>query len=253
MALEPIPTIAFRLPDDLLPFDCEFGRDRNDQLNLSPRSRTESVIRRDRPKWKATLSWSLVPEKAKQLQYYIDTMEGFRGSMMIWDYKRPFPEDRASALAAELGGISYSPVQFLFWSTGSIFYTWLSGPAPFFWTIPAVIGSRQVVIIFPPSAYNATILKKGDYIQLKRRLYIVAADVVVYPTTAGTPVFLTTPTLDTLVSTDEVRIRKAACEMRLIEGSWSMTRNANQGYETCKASFMETSQNFTASGSGFAV
>lgn len=248
-------TVAQRWPSEVCPETCEFGRSRNDILQRSSTSRQEFVVRRGRPLWTATLTWDLTITRERTLRYWLDTLQGHRGSVILWDFKAPFPAERAIAMTLQASpSFRIQPLVYRTWLNGTNTHLWVNSGSSFYWTNPmtTTVGMTSVTLSIPPQALATPILRQGDYIQLKRRLYIVASDVTTSPGVPFVIVPLTTPILDELVNTDDVRIIEAGCEMMMVSQDWSSSRSAGNAFSKATATFIETTSNYSPTGRTFA-
>lgn len=176
----------------------------------------------------------------------------------MWDFKNPNLSNANAVMAMNAATPpAIVATRTILWSAGLGRYRWGGSPGGIFnfsGDAIATLGQSAVSVSFDPSVYGRQVLWRGDYIQLKRRLYIVADDVTVPTDGTNAVVTLTTPVLDTLVSGDAIAITKASCEMRMAKDPvWTSRRQANQGYETCVAEFIETSRNVAIGGQSFAA
>lgn len=200
-----MPILNTRWPEGLAPDRCHFGRSRNDILSISPYTRQEHLIKRGRPLWKTSLSWSVHTKALEaELRYYLDELEGFAGAVYLWDFAS---RQNTTSLA--------SPT-----------YTCVASAASF-----AITG-------LPVSA---TIAVRGDYMQAGRRLYVLTQNLVSDASGNGTAVPTTLP-LDTAATS--VRFVRAACEMRLASQQWDTERSAGDGFMRVSAEFVETVEDF---------
>lgn len=197
--------IAQQWPTTLTPTSCRFGRTRNAELQLSPRTRKENVIQKGRPLWAASLEWRLLPAQLSELQYWLDGLDGFGGSVMLYD----FGFERNPAL-------TYS-------NTATA-------------TAIAAIGATSVAV--SGLAIGSTI-SRGDAVQVGRRRYVVSTTVVV-PGTGLATLALSTPLLSAVAVSDTLTLQNAACEMRLSNQDWSKSFSAGDGLHSVSADFIET-------------
>lgn len=231
-----------RWPRELAPESCAFGRSRNDVIQTSPRTRQEHIIAQGRPLWSAECSWALPnADKLARLRYWLEALEGFRGSAQIWDFASPYP------FGLELVTSGTEPSR--------IFWTYLDNRAPWSWsglpshwqldaTVPASAAAAGATSInLTGLAANTLAAVQGQYIQIGRRLYLVAATVSTDGTGAAT-ITLAQPLLAAVSGGDPVRLVEAACEMRLASQEWDSRSRAGDGLTVVSAKFIETSQDF---------
>jgi hypothetical protein len=248
-----LPIVAERWPLGLEPDSCKFGRSFNNTRQQSPRNRIESTIVRGRPLWKCTISFKRNSRTdAKLVDFWLEGLFGGLGSVMLWDFKRPFPTNIGLAKAAETGGITIDPISPIRWAAGASLFKWVDGGGVvYYWDSGlGTKGQKTVLLKFPASAVGQAILQRGDRIQLKRRLYVIADDVDI--TLGDTEVNLTTPILDSLTALDEVRIVRASAEFQLATQDLQQARSYNQGFETISVDFTETSRDYAPGGMSFA-
>jgi len=253
-----LPVVAERWPSDLLPSTCDFGPSRNDISQASPVSRTESVIRRGRRFWTCNLTWTAAETDMASLRLWLEALEGSVGSVILWDFTSPWPQnpvardyDQSLPQIAELGDIT--------WTNGNDNFDWLAGDASVDWIgsdlglsggfLPQ--GTKSVPLIGLP-ANQPALLKAGEYIQLNRRLYILAQDLSTDVNGDGAAMLMT-PTLEPLLNGMPVLFKEAGCEMRLADQDWKHTRDAGNPFHTVTATFIETSKNFGVGGVQFAA
>jgi hypothetical protein len=209
-----------RWPNDLIPEACQFGRSRNDQLQVSPRTRETHVIRMGRPLWSAELSWTMPSGNTlAKLRYWLEELDGFAGSVQIWNFAAPHPMPI---------GTTALPTH---WQAGSTVQI----------AAGASINATSVALKGLQASQPA--VKQGQPIQIGRRIYIAAADVNADGSGNAT-VGLTGGLLAAAVTNDIVRLRDAACEMRLAEQSFTEETEAQTGWTRIRASFVETVTDF---------
>lgn len=223
--------INYRLPAALAPTRCAWGRSRSDMLSASPRSRVETLVQQGRPLWQASMTWqSITGVREAQLRYILDGLEGYRGSIQLWD---------ASALGNSAAAANY-------WSNAGINYAWTWYGLSTFWqtadtyTANGTAGAYTVTIsgLTP----NAPVVIQGGYVQVGRRLYLADNG---YTADAGgvCVVGLTTPLLATVVA-GTARLTSAGVEMRLVKQDWSSSRDAQGQSSTVSCDFLETAVDF---------
>ena len=232
-----------RWPRTLCPESCRFGRSRNDILQASPRTRYENVIVQGRPLWTAELSWRVpVGPEAMQLRYLLDGVDGYRGSVQIWDFSLPRPEWLVFA--------DERAPQYLYWSNVSVTglrFTWNGLPSH--WTYDATVsaGATRAIgdttIALSSLAANTLAVLQGQHVQIGRRLYVADNS---YTSSAGGTVTigLTTPLLSAVAVNDPVRLVDAGCEMRLASQEWQGGRSAGDGFYSVSARFIETVRDY---------
>lgn len=210
-----MPTINQRWPADLVPETCKFGRTRNDILQISPRTRETNVVALGRPLWTADLGWS-IPNGTTlaKLRYWLETLEGYAGSVQIWNFGAPYP--------AAIGDTS-APAHWSNGATGTV-----SGAHPAGDTTIDVVG-------FPTSGLIA---EQGQHVQIGRRLYTVTAQVIAAGATVSLPI--APGIISAAVGGETVRFSQAACEMRLADQNFDESASAGTGFVSVSAKFVET-------------
>jgi len=230
-----------RWPRDICPQSCTFGRTRNDISQQSPRTRQRSLIRTGgRPLWSARVSWALPnSDRLAKLRYWLEELEGFGGSVQVWDFASPYPY-----------GLNLSP-------TGQpgelkIFWSYLGNRAPFtlagfpsFWvldsflTLGAGYSAGATSIALSGLTTGGLVCVQGQYVQIGRRLYLAAATVTADG--GGNATLTITPGLvDAVTIGTEVRFAEAACEMQLAEQNFDASARAGDGLITVSATFIES-------------
>lgn len=237
--------INVRWPSDLTPETCEFGRSRNDILQLSPRTRKEKVIRQGRPLWAARVSWSMPnTQRLAKLRFYLEGLDGYAGSVQLWDFSSPYPFglDLATLTGAE-------QVRLRWTNTGtSPLWTWAGLPSH--WTPgntvllaqSLAVGATTFQIYGLEPSKLATV--QGQYIQIGRRLYVVTGNAT-SSASGVAAVTIQTPLLAAAAVNDPVRLVEAGCEMRLAAQEWKADAGAGQGLVRVSASFIETVEDFS--------
>lgn len=233
-----------RWPRDLAPETCVFGRSRNDVLQLSPVTRVSTVLRQGRPLWSAQLSWNLPNgDSLAKLRYYLELLDGFAGSVQIWNFASPYPY--GLRLATNDG------------EAERIFWSYLGNVAPWSWTgFPTHWALDSTVLLAADAAAGATSISltgldpeklvcvKGQYIQIGRRIYLCTD--IVSSSVGGTATIPIAPALMAAATTGAaVRLVEAACEMRLAGQDFDESASAGEGLSRISASFVETVQDFS--------
>ena len=208
-----MPILNVRWPREYAPETCRFGRARNDIAQESPRTRNRKIIRQGRPLWSAELSWTLPNNSSlAALRYWLEGLDGFNGSVQIWDFASPRPEH------------SPSPAH---WAEGVVLTL---GTA-------ALANATSIALTgLTPSTIAAL---QGQYVQIGRRLYLVAADVTASGGGAAT-INIVTPLIAAAPIGTEVRFSEAACDMELISQEFSGSARAGDGFVSVSANFRET-------------
>lgn len=238
-----VAIVAKRWPIDLLPSQCKWGMSHNDQLFVSPDSRRESVIRRGRPLWTASVTWERFEGEINRLYDILHGIGGFRGSVILWDFLKPKPRG-LGLVANESTSTADNPL--LTWTNSGSKNYWISGgyKSRFSYvsgattlTTNQVAGTLDVPItgLYPSS----TILLAGDKIQIGRRLYVVRAPLVSNGSGAGTA-YLHYGLVQNTPAGSEVRVRYAGCEMRLKDQDWEFSGQANDPTRPITLNFIET-------------
>lgn len=236
--------INVRWPSDLTPETCEFGRSRNDILQLSPRTRKEKVIRQGRPLWAARVSWSMPnTQRLAKLRYYLEGLDGYSGSVQLWDFSSPYP------FGLDLATLTGTEKVRLRWTNSGASPLWTWAGLPSHWVPGNTVQLGQNVAAgdttFNLQGLEASKLAavQGQYIQIGRRLYVVTDNA----TSNGSGVVtitIQTPLLASGSTGDVVRLVEAGCEMRLAAQDWQADAGAGQGLVRVSASFIETFQDF---------
>jgi hypothetical protein len=234
-----------RWPCDLLPDSCSFGRSRNDVLQTSPRTRQTKVIQQGRALWSASLTWALHdPRDVARLRYYLENLEGFSGSVQLWDFFEPISAritypDGATCATAE------SNFEF---NNGEQSWSWNAFLSGFYYTAdhPTVDGAHvkgATSVAIEGAADVAVIGVLGQYVQIGRRLYTLTEEVTTDST--GRATLIITPGLIGALSGGETaRLVQAGCEMRLANQSWNNSSGYKNGLVVVSAEFIETVEDF---------
>jgi hypothetical protein len=238
-----------RWPEDLAPDTCVFGRSRNDVLQRSPVSRKAKVLRQGRPLWSASLTWQLPDsDRLAKLLYLLEALDGYAGSVQLWDFARPFPETtRLTASLLATAGVDNIP-----WTFGGSETVWTYGGSATNWSFGGNGAKLAGAVVagatsFTVSGFAAGIVAavQGQAIQIGRRRYVVAADAVTNG--AGTA---TVTILGGLIAAapenETVRMRLAACEMQLAAPDYDDSATAADGFIRVSAQFIETVEDFAA-------
>lgn len=196
-----------RWPSDLAPRTCKFTRSRNDIRLRSPRTREPTVIRQGRPLWTCDLTWELPNnDKLAKLRYWLEGLDGFAGSVQLWDFAAPAPINAASIANGNIPNFN-------------------------------AVGTTAVFADTMP--VSTTMGAQGQYVQIGRRIYTLTSACTT--TVTGTAFVNITPGL--LAETapgDVVRFYQAACEMELAEQDFDEQATAGDGLITVSARFIET-------------
>lgn len=209
-----------RWPDALAPETCRFGRSRNDVAQISPRTRQATVVRMGRPLWAADLSWSLQSgETLDALRYWLEALEGFAGSVQLWNFAAPYPRAIGSALPAH-------------WALGSAVQI----------AAPAALGAVSLQLKGLQPAQPAAV--QGQRVQVGRRSYVAAASANADGAGLVT-VTLLSGILAAAATDDAVRLSQAGCEMRLAKQEFDEAADAGSGLVRVSASFIETVVDYT--------
>jgi hypothetical protein len=228
--------IAERWPDALCPTACLFGRSRNDIEQVSSRSRFKTIVAQGRPLWTCELTFAKGSGvDLSELRWYIEGLQGKRGTVMLWDWNVDFPTGTGS-----IGGTS--AVIPLHWSNGASTFTWSGSKT---WTAPGSFSVYQYSAVGTFNIYvkgllpNQRVLARGDYIQVGKRLYLVDDDAISTPSGHAT-VTLMTPLISQANSGSEIRLYRAACEMSLANQEWGIRGQGGNPYREVTLSFIET-------------
>lgn len=237
--------INARWPRTLCPETCKFARVRNDVLQTAPASLQTTVIRRGRPLWGAELSWSLAnTERLAQLRYWLESLDGYSGSVQIWDFTSPWPYGLTLATTAD---IEYKR---LLWVNGAVRPPWTWAGLPYQWTLDSTItvsanvAAGATSVSFSGLTPSTIAAVQGQYIQIGRRLYIVAQGAT-SDGSGNVTITLTSPLLAAATAGDTARLVEAACEMRLANQNFDAQSRAGDGLVIVTASFLETVTDFS--------
>lgn len=205
----------------------------------SPRSRQSTIVRQGRPLWKAEVSWS-VPntDKLAKLRYYLEALDGFNGSVQIWDFTSFKPDGLELATSDAEGSRIY-------WTHLGAKIPWTWAGLPSHWmldsSVPAsaarAIGATTVAVSGLEASRPAVV--QGQYVQVGRRLYLAAAGA---SSTAGgaATITLASPLLSAVAVGDPIRLVEGACEMELVSQEWGAAAKAGDGFVRVSATFRET-------------
>lgn len=233
-----------RWPRDLCPETCTFGRSRNDIRQVSVRTRKATTIRQGRPLWRAECSWSLPnTNKLAKLRYWLEQLDGFAGSVQLWDFASPYPF--GLLLATGPDGFNETRVQ---WTNLATDYYWTNASLPLHWvynapvTLSANAAQGATSISLTGLQANKITCVQGQYVQVGQRIYIAASDVT--SSGAGTATIpLQYGLLAAATSGETVRLVEAACEMQLADQNIDHRSRAGEGLTVVSASFLETVEN----------
>lgn len=236
-----------RWPRDLCPETCVFGRERFDIRQVSPRTQKATIIRPGaRPLYTAECTWRLPnTRKLAKLRYWLEQLDGFSGSVQIWDFANPYPF--GIELATGPSGLGEIRTSWTYLGNDSL---WTLGGLPTHWTIAAPVtlaasaaaGATTLSLTGLEASKVATI--QGQYIQVGRRIYLAASDV--NSSVSGTAtVTLQSPLLAAASSGATVRLAEAACEMQLVDQNISGRATAGNGETVVTAKFVESVEDVT--------
>lgn len=233
-----------RWPRDICPQSCIFTRSRNDVRQISPRTRQDYIIRNGRPLWFADCTFKFGNDsRLAKLRYWLEKLEGHAGSVQVWDFNAPYPY----GIDFGFGALSLYERHTL-WTYGGNQYGYAWAGLPSHWVGGAIvfadgtaaIGATTINLKNLQASRPACIT--GQYIQIGRRLYLCAADVVAWSSGKAT-IQLTSPLLEAVADGADVRLVEAACEMRMTSQSWQQTGDANSGQVSVRVTFEETAEN----------
>lgn len=230
-----------RWPSLLAPETCSFRRMRFDVRQESPATQQSKVIRRSRPLWAADVSWNYNNDnKLALLRYYLESLDGHRGSVQIWNFASPYPFGIDLGSVTGVGGIS--GIQWTYLSQQS---SWTWSGLPSHWVLGATASIYAASTLGLDEIYvngldaNKTAALIGQYVQVGRRLYICRETATASGAGAAT-IKLTSGLLAATVISDTVRLVQAGCEMELIDQTWDESATAGQGFVRVSAKFRET-------------
>lgn len=229
-----------RWPDRLTPSQCTWGRARNDVVFSNPYSHAVTgVVVRGRPLWTARLTWRLPPSsRLAELRYWLDALDGVRGSVQLWDFAHPYPAALHTYSASDNNARSL-------WTDGTGGQWWDWDGMPAHWSLGS---TASVLTGAPAGAYTLPVsglepgriaAVVGQYVQAGRRLYL-AADGVTADAEGRAVIPLSSPLISTAAGGEVVRLAAAGCEMQLASQSWSADTSAGSGETTIAAEFIET-------------
>lgn len=210
--------IAQRWPVALAPVSCEFGRSRNATLQVSPRSRKETLIAQGRPLWMAKLAWQFPQDStAALLQYWLEAIDGHAGSVIMWDWSLNVPVNYAA-------------------------------PAHWVWEATVQVNGAHSAgatsLALKGLAASSVAAIQGGKVQVGRRLYVVAATVN-SDGSGNATLTLTTPLLAAAANNDPAYLGNPGCEMRLDKQVWQAAARAGDGLISVSADFVETVADFS--------
>lgn len=229
-----------RWPREICPQSCAFERSRNDIAQQSPRTRQRSIIRTGgRPLWSAQCSW-LLPNGAKlaKLRYWLEALDGFSGSVQVWDFASPYPFGLNLAT-------SDTEMSRIFWSYLSTRAPFSFAGMPSFWaldsylTLGAAVAAGATSIPLSGLTPSGLVCVQGQYIQIGRRLYL-CADGATADGSGNATVTILPALIDAAPIGTEVRFAEAACEMQLAEQSFGASASAGEGFISVSATFVES-------------
>lgn len=237
--------INTRWPRDINPKSVVFGRSRNDQMQESPRTRETKLIVMGRPLWSAQCTWEFPnSDKLAKLRWYLDGLQGFRGSVQMWDFGQPYP------YGIQLGQTSQPNYQAIYWTYLGTNAYWSAAGFPSHWVLGATVSLSASAALGATSISltgldaSKIVCVQGQYVQVGRRIYIADATVTADGAGAAT-ITLQTGLLAAASSGDPARLVEAACEMRMIDQNWDQSSQAANGMTTIRASFLETVADFS--------
>lgn len=233
-----------RWPTDICPQSCVFAPSRNDVQLRNPYTRAPVNIQRGRRLWTAKLEWQ-VPNTSKlaKLRYWLEALDGYAGSVQLWDFGSPWPVGvtlGASASLAQSQWVSGALARSVFRTSGGVASQWVAGNSVTVTTAAAIGATSIIVGGFTP---NTTACIQGQYVQIGRRLYVASADVLANGSGVATLTILKGLISAASVGT-AVYVQQAACEMQLDSQDWSGATTAGEGMSRISASFIETVTDF---------
>jgi hypothetical protein len=237
--------INTRWPRDICPDACTFTRSRNDIIQESVRTRQTTVLTMGRALWGAQLSWSLPnSDKLAKLRYYLESINGYRGSVQLWDFNQPYPWGLSLGTTSMIGSTN------ILWSYNGVRSPWNFAGFPSHWALDSYVtlsaspalGATSISISGADA--SKVLCVQGQYIQVGRRLYMAAASVTADGSGNAT-ITLVSGLLAAATSGDQVRLVEAACEMRLLDQNYQESGVAGQGMVKISASFLETVADFS--------
>lgn len=228
-----------RWPRDLCPQTCVFQRPRNDIRQESPRTRDSTVIRQGRPLWGARISWVLPnTERLAKLRYYLEALDGFGGSVQIWDFNSFRPEGLTLPTAdAETARV--------LWVHLGTRVPWSYAGLPSHWaldgtfTVAADAAAGATSVSFTGLQPDSLAVVQGQYVQIGRRLYL-AAETASTDGSGNVTIQLVRPLVSAAPTGTVARFAEAACEMELIDQNFDQSSRAGEGMVTVSAAFLET-------------
>lgn len=207
-----------RWPTDLQPASCKFSRIRNDQMQISPVSRQAKMLRMGRPLWQAECTWVLRSHRElAKLRWWLEGLDGYAGSVQIWDFKSPRPL------------YENAPTH---WADGATVTL----------AANAALGATSLQLSGLEASKIAVV--QGQYVQVGNRLYLANADVTADGAGLAT-ISINPGLLAAATAGAAIRLSQAACEMRLEEQNWPQD-GAYGTTVTVSARFVETADDATA-------
>lgn len=187
----------------------------------------------------AEVSWTFANDfKLAKLRYWLENLEGYAGSVQIWNFASPYPW----GLNVSVGGgdtklfWSYLATRSPFSYTGFPSHWNYAGPFPLVATAASIGATSIALKSLDPSKIVAL---QGQYIQIGRRIYIVSENVSSNGSGNATVTFF--PPLIAAAAVDaEVRLVEAACEMELADQNFKASARADSGLHAVSATFVET-------------
>lgn len=230
-----------RWPRDICPQSCVFGRTRNDFRQESARTRKATVIRQGRPLYRAECTWALPrTQRLAKLRYWLEQLDGYNGSVQIWDFANPFP----FGLELATGPTGLGVTRTLWTNTGATSYWTFNGEISH-WAVGATVTTTAnaalgaTTLALQGLQANRQAVVQGQYVQVGRRIYLAATNVTSSPTGTAT-ITLDSPLLAAAPIGTVVRLAEAACEMQLINQNIDSTSRAGDGLTVVSASFIES-------------
>lgn len=237
--------INYRWPRDLCPETCVFGASRNDVIQRNPNTRKTKVYARGRRLWSAKCSWTLPnDESLAKLRYILDSLDGYAGSVQLWDFTSPYPQGLTLATPGDI-----EPVR-IWWTYNNVRAPWTFAGLPTHWTLGNTVSlstslsAGATFIELTGLAPSTIAVVQGQYVQVGRRLYL--AKVGATSNAGGVAVVeLTSGLISAATAGDPVRLVEAGCEMQRDEQNYEISMTAGNGFASVSASFVETVEDFT--------
>lgn len=176
------------------------------------------MLRMGRPLWQAECTWVLRSHRElAKLRWWLEGLDGYAGSVQIWDFKAPRP-------------LYETPPTH--WADGATVTL----------AADAAVGATSIDLSGLEASKIAVV--QGQYVQVGNRLYLANADVTADG--AGLATIGLNPGLFVAATAGAaIRLSQAACEMRLEQADWPQDGAYGQNVSV-SARFVETADDASA-------